>query len=202
VAKNALVLAAVALVGGLWGVLAGMFIAQRMPRKPPVPSSFHLALTYGLTLGIVTGAAMAVVVAMQLQHGGAWMILTIIVVAQPGLHRTWTKTRDRLIGTALGFAIALAVGLVITQTTLVLLAGLLFMAISAFILLESGRPYWQFVTFLTPAIVLVEGAGTDVVATDMARIWFTVLGAAIAVAVLFVFRAVGMTDAPTEVVPS
>lgn len=58
----------------------------------------------------------------------------------------------------------------------------------------SGRPYWHYVTFLTPAVVLVVGASSNVIATDFNRVWSTIVGAALAVGVLLVLGAIGFHD--------
>ena len=84
---NALAVGGVALVGGLWGAGAGAILGRRLPHKKPVGVTTRRAVAFAGIIAAVTGVTMGVVVAMQLQHGGAWILLTILLVAQPGLHR-------------------------------------------------------------------------------------------------------------------
>lgn len=188
---NAVAVGLVTLASGLWGVALGALVAKRVPHKPPQSESMSTAVTFAVTMAIVTGATMAVVVAMQLQHGGAWLVLTLLLVIQPHVHQTWRKTIERSLGTVLGFAIALAAALVVQQESLSIVLALLFIGAAVFVYLDPKRPYWQFVMFLTPGIVLVEGAGENVISTDVARLWFTLLGAAIALVVVAVFHWLG-----------
>lgn len=48
---------------------------------------------------------------MKFQQDGAWVLVTILIVAQPGVHRTWRKAGDRVLGTFIGCAVALVVGI-------------------------------------------------------------------------------------------
>ena len=57
------------------------------------------------------------------------------------------------------------------------------MAVST-VMRARGQAYWRYVAVLTPAIVLMEGAQGDVVGTDVARLVATLVGAAIAMAVI------------------
>ena len=117
VLANAAVVGLVALIGGLWGAGAGSFIGRKVPHIKPRPESLRHAVMFGVTIAVVTGVAMAVVVAMQLQHGGAWLILTLLLVLQPDVKRTWKKSIERVWGTTLGFAIALAIGLLVDDAS-------------------------------------------------------------------------------------
>jgi hypothetical protein len=185
---NAAAVGLVALVGGLWGAGAGSFIGRKVPHIKPRPESLRHAVMFGVTIAVVTGVAMAVVVAMQLQHGGAWLILTLLLVLQPDVQRTWKKSIERVWGTTLGFAIAFAIGLLVHQHAVLLAVGLLFIAGAVYVQLDSKRSYWQFTMVLTPGIVLVEGAGSGVLETDLARLWFTLVGAAIALGIAGLVR--------------
>ena len=201
VLANALVVGGVALVGGLWGAGAGAIVGTRLTHKKPVRASTRRAVTFAVVMATVTGVTMAIVVSMQLQHGGAWILLTIFVVAQPALHQTWSRSLERLLGTVLGFAIALAISQVVKQPAVVVTLGLLFVALAVFLHLDPKRRYWQFTMMLTPGIVLVEGSGSSVVSTDLARLWFTFVGAAIALVVVAILRWALGPDGPAEAHP-
>ena len=47
----------------------------------------------------------------------------------------------------------------------------------ALTLLLTNRPYWQYASLLTLSIVILEG-GENIIATDEARLWATIIGAA------------------------
>ena len=163
---------------------------------PPIPASlpWSIALHFGLILGITCGIAMGVVVAMDLQHGGAWLLLTLILVAQPVMSTAFWKSLSRVLGTALGFVIAFVVSLVAPKGTVPLIIALLCLAIAVYIKLDSAKPYWLFVTFLTPGIVLAEGASGNVLETDEKRLWFTLIGVGIALVVIVIARVLGLRD--------
>ena len=187
---NATVVGGVALAGALWGWIIGAVLGRRVSTPSPTGIPLREAVAFAVIVAVVAGVTTGVVVALQLQHGGAWILLTILLLIQPDYHLSWQRTGHRIIGTVIGFGIALAIGLIISQPTINLLLGMLMLTIAVYLKLDSTRPYWQFVAFLTPGIVLAEGAGGDVVNTDVARLWFTLVGAAIAIAVLVVAKLV------------
>ncbi|MEI8082465.1 MAG: FUSC family protein, partial [Actinomycetes bacterium] len=115
-------------------------------------------------------------------HAGAWLMLTIIVVLQPFVKDGFIKVIHRAAGTILGFIIAFGIASV-TQIPVVLeVLGMVIM-IGAIVIMITKRPYWEYATALTTAIVLLEGANTSVIATDEMRLGATMVGC---VAVLIV----------------
>jgi uncharacterized membrane protein YccC len=71
-------------------------------------------------MAIVTGVTMGIVVATGIGHTGAWILLTMLLVIQPAVHQTFRRSIERALGTVLGFGIALAVALIIGDTTALL----------------------------------------------------------------------------------
>ncbi|MFM1966025.1 MAG: hypothetical protein RL134_1750 [Actinomycetota bacterium] len=185
---NAAIVGVTALIGGLWGVLVGAVLRRKASLPAPAGVPLAVAIKFAVIIAIVSAATMAVVVSQQLQHSGAWIVLTVILLIQPDFHATWQRTGHRIVGTLLGFGIALAIGLIVRQAPVELLIGMLLLTVAVYLKLDSTRPYWQFVAFLTPGIVLAEGAGERVLATDIARLWSTLVGAAIAIAVLVIAK--------------
>jgi len=182
--QNATVLALVSLAGTLWGVVVGVVVMRKRTR-PKVPlTPVNAAIVLGIILAIATGVTMSIVVANNLQNGGAWIILTILVISQPALGATWRKAIERLIGTALGFCIAFAVSLVVPRGWVDLLIALVFFALVAYVKLDSSKHYWQYTMFLTPAVVLTVGSSTNVFSTDVWRVISTVIGAAISMGIV------------------
>jgi hypothetical protein len=187
---NALVVGAVTVIGALWGAGMGRVLARFAPHHTLQPIPVAHAVMFAVTIAVVTGVTMGFVIGLQLQHGGAWILLTILMVSQPALHQTWRKTCQRVVGTALGFLIVLVLSLLHVQNWSAVVLGLVFMAAAVYIKLDSTTAYWQFAMFLTPAIVLLEGASTGVVTTDVARLVYTLIGAAVALGVVVVYRLV------------
>lgn len=196
---DALALGLFVALGGAWGTAFGSFLGLTSPHLPRQTSSWRTAVTYGVLMGIVTGMTMGVVVATGIGHTGAWIVLTILMVVQPRMDETFRKSVNRALGTALGFGIALAVGLLLKDETALLVLGMFFLTLAVYVKMDSRSKYWHFTMFLTPGIVLAEGAGGDVVATDLDRLWASFMGIAIALAVLAVFH---LMDARRQVTPS
>lgn len=206
---NAALTGLVGLLAALWGLLLGRLMGKSTPKPPVDPLPAQQVGYFAWTLAIVLGAATWFVSFLQWQHGGAWFLLTIIVILQPHYADTLTKTLHRAIGTVAGFAIAMVVALVVPWSGLIMLLAVVFMTIAMVLVMRPGAPYWQFVTFLTPAIVLLEGAGSSIVQTDVTRLGFTLLGVAVGLAVIAVLypfkhhadKAAGSEEADAPPVP-
>jgi hypothetical protein len=198
VLADALVLGLFVLLGGLWGTAFGSFLGRKVPRKVPPMSSWTTAVVFAITMAIVTGLTMGIVVATGIGHTGAWIVLTVLMVVQPGLHQTFRKSLERALGTALGFGIALAVALLVSDKTLLLLLGMLFLTLAVYVKIDPRSKYWQFTMFLTPGIVLSEGASGNVRALDIDRLWASLTGIAVALVLLGIFRLLGVRDQEEE----
>lgn len=184
---TALVVAIGALIGCLWGAVPGVIVGRRITRPVLGGLSVPSAWIYAVTLAIVAGGATAFVVARDFQKGGEWLVLTIFIVVQPSVQRTWEKLLHRIGGTAGGFVIVAIVSVLTDSSALLYFLSIAFMVSAVVVKIES-RPYWQYVLMLTPSVVIAEGATTDLLELDVVRLEFTLLGALISFAVLFVFR--------------
>ena len=191
---DALVLGLFALLGGLWGTAFGSLLGRKVPRKVPPLSSWSRAVGFALTMAIVTGVTMGIVVASGIGHTGAWILLTIFLVVQPAMGQTFRKSLERALGTALGFGLTLAAALLVRDQTLLLLMGIVFLTVAVYLKLDPRSTYWQFTTFLTPGIVLAVGSGANVLSLDIDRLGATLVGIAIALGLLVIFRLLGVRD--------
>jgi uncharacterized membrane protein YgaE (UPF0421/DUF939 family) len=126
-----------------------------------------------------------VVVDRDLGHTGGWVILTIVVIVQPALGAGLTKAAQRAAGTVLGFAIAIAIGSILGTGPLLYALGTAFL-MAALVVMLQGRPYWVYAALLTPAIVLLESAGSTVDQVAKERLAATLAGVAITILVLLV----------------
>jgi len=198
---NLLVLGAVCVIAVLWGAVAGTLVGRKVPHPPLTGTSWHSTWVYTVALTLECGIVALIVGQTKFHQDGAWVLLTILMVSQPGMHRTWRKVGDRLLGTFIGFAVALVVGVPLNGHPAALtLAAIVLLGIAGYLML-SGHPYWQFVMFLTPGVVLVVGASSNIVTTDINRVWSTFVGAALAVGVRLVLGAIGVHDRESQVQP-
>jgi uncharacterized membrane protein YccC len=175
-------------------------MAKRIPHRELHPLNSTRAHAFAIVIAVVTGTAMWFVVHFDWKHGGAWFLLTLFVVIQPNMRATWVKALQRGLGTILGFAIAFAISMVITADWLLYLAGVICLGTAAAMYLSPKRSYWQYATFLTPAIVILEGTSSSIVTTDLQRLRFTLLGVLVALVVIAVLslifgRSTRSTDA-------
>ena len=160
----------------LWGLLIVM-VFSRANKPMNIPGiDVKRAQGYGLISGLMVGVAAWFVVQYNLGHSGGWLMLTIVVVLVPFAKDGLSKAASRAFGTCVGFV--LAFGFVsMTDTTWILdliAAGAMVFALT---LLLTNRPYWQYASLLTLSIVILEG-GENIIATDEARLWATIIGAA------------------------
>lgn len=177
---NAFLVFLVMLLSGLWATAVTYLIARKVPSKQRDQLHTPRAVAYAVVLALLVGLATWVSVKFALGHAGGWFILTIAIVLQPFLQAAWKKTIHRSIGTILGFGIAFAIGTFVTEPILLFFFGMVctFLAISFFT--DPKRPYWLYVMFVTPAIVVFEGMGGSITGLARERLWATLGGVAVA----------------------
>ncbi|MDD2817337.1 MAG: FUSC family protein [Candidatus Nanopelagicales bacterium] len=148
---------------------------------------------FALTLGPFVAIAAWVVVHFDLAHGGAWMILTILVIFQPFIQDGMKKAVSRTAGTLGGFLVAIIIAETTNSVTVYYLVGVLSMVLALTFML-IGRPYWQYAVALTMSIVMLEGA-TDLISTAETRLVATVAGAGASVFLMFLLRPLAVRSA-------
>jgi hypothetical protein len=174
---------AVALGSALYVTLV-MFFARRWMHPPALTKLVtERVIAFSSILAVVIGGVTWCVIHFDLGEGGAWIILTILVVFQPYLGTSFAKAGQRILGTALGFVLALIIGLFVSSgPILYVLSIALFVVAGSCMML--GKPYWTFVIFLTPAVVLLTSAGSTVEKTAVLRLEATVVGVIIVLLVM------------------
>ena len=181
----------VALGSALWAAGVGWLLVRHRDRHPSAALGWGRAAGYAAALGLLSAGATWFLVDRQLGHDGAWFVMTLLIILQPSVRDAWSKTLQRAAGTVVGFGLALLTYLVLGRDVVIYLAAAGFLALAVLAWQAWHRPYWQFVAFLTPAIVLFEGASTSVVDTAVARLGFTLLAVVVALAVEGLAIAVG-----------
>jgi hypothetical protein len=175
--------ALVALGASVWATFVMFLLRHRLHQHQHTRLDPQRVMAFSLVLALLVGAATWAVVALDLGHTGGWVILTIVVVFQPSLGAGFTKAAHRAAGTVLGFLIAILVGLLVHSGPLLYLVGTVLL-MAAFMLMLKGRPYWLYATVLTPAIVLLESAGSTVDKVAEERLGATLIGVAVTLIVM------------------
>ena len=174
---------AVVLASSAWAVGVAALLARGHERTRGQRQSWVRTGLYAGVLAVVVGVATAVVVDRGLGHGGGWFVMTLFIVIQPYVQDALRKTAERGLGTVLGFVIAITVIALLPTELLRYVAGSVFAVLAMRALFVQHRPYWQYVTLLTPSVVLLEGAGSNAMGTAWQRLLFTLLGVAVAVSI-------------------
>lgn len=180
---SGLVVVGVVLVGGLWTAFIGRFVVRMVHMKPPKKFAFHTAGYYAAALGILIGVA-SYIAMRWLDPDSWWMILTFYVVVQPYYADAAKRVAARVIGTLAGALLAVViVTLLQDQPAIITILALVLTVAAAWA--NMKLPYWAFVTFLTPAVVLQTTGGSEAIEKSIAeRAAYTLIGAAAAIVVL------------------
>lgn len=184
-----LLLSTLVAISAVWGVLLGWLVSLKLPSPPPVPVQRELAMAYGATLALTTGTVAAVVLTWLPGTTAGWIMLTIFVVfipRAPGnqiVHAMRTRAIHRSAGTVGGVLIAGLIAGVVRSPIPLFILGIILLII-AFEVKFAGRPYWQYVVFLTPAVVFLTGYGMDADRFGLMRLVCTAIGVIIALAAL------------------
>ena len=158
----------------LWVTLVSFLARRWVPSLPLTPLSWARTLIFSAVLAVLVGIATWFVADLHLQHTGGWIILTILVVFQPYLQDGMRKAFARAGGTFLGFLIAILIGLVTSNAVVLYVVGTIFIVVAMYVML-SKRPYWLYATFLTPSVVLFDGANSSVLQTAEERLGATMI---------------------------
>lgn len=196
------------LIGGLWAAVLGLVLTRHLRRAEEDSVPRHVAIGYGIALAVSTGITTFVAAEFFPGTTSPWAVLTILLVLKPRSTDMWLTARHRVGGTLVGAVLAAAVVLVFDVTglpraNLELLLGAVFLMLALSVLLI--RPYWQFVTLLTPAIILLKTSGYDTLSLDVQRVVMTLIGTLLALTVAVVVREVsdrvGRTGQPEQAAP-
>lgn len=186
---------AVAVLGtAAWALLLLWLVRKHLPSLPRHPVGQRRAIWFAVFTAALTGLAAWFVSSRQLEHAGGWFIMTILIVMQPFAKDSFTRSLERGAGTALGFVLAFGIGVLIDgdshQAQVAVAIGLLAL-LAAMYLIITGKRYWIYATALTMAVVLLEGASTSIVQTDVVRLSATLAGVAVVLVIIAVLQPIG-----------
>jgi len=195
----ALITGAVIALGGLWGTAS----ARLLLGKPRMDIERHAigtraTVAYAILMGLLLGVATWAVLTYAKYHQGAWLLLTLIVVLQPSPHDTFVKSLQRLGGTLLGGLIAFVLILADVRSTLALVIGGLLLFGALAVRFVEKRPYWEYMTVLTPAVILLNSPGLDAIRVAEDRVVFTVIATVVSLVIALAIKAVLIRKAPAS----
>lgn len=149
-------------------------------------SRSSLLLRHALRVGFATALAVWLTYRLGIDRG-YWVTLTVLVVLQPYTGATVIKGVQRVVGTVLGGFLAAAIPMVIHDpSAMLVLIPLLAIATVAVLPLNYGL----YAIFLTPTFVLLAEVGAADWTLARVRIVDTILGAGIALAGVWLVRAI------------
>lgn len=156
--------------------------------KPPAPRKNNIIYTVNMT--VLLGLAGYLTSLWHAQVPGGWFAITVVVIIQPHAKAAMTRGIERGAGTILGFLLAIGVATAVKPDFLYYLVGLVFVEIAVLLRFNKDRPYWQYVMFVTPGIVLLSGLPSQVTQFADWRLLANVIAAVICLAVLGLERVI------------
>ncbi|MCW2690114.1 MAG: hypothetical protein JWR37_5004, partial [Mycobacterium sp.] len=183
VVGQALICAGLVVLGGVWAVLLGAVLLRSDSSGPPdpVPAPIAAFYTSALVLLLVPGAFIASTWFLETTAG--WVLLTILIVTRPTYDESRLMIVERGVGTVIGGILAAVVAVVVSNSAVLVLLGTAAMVVAAVLQLLHAR-YALFAAFVTAAIVLLDAERGNVLATDMQRVMYTLVGVALVAAVV------------------
>ena len=176
--------AAVILLAGLASavVLRVMAPGRTFHRPPVVPWPETVVNTTALVVTLFLGTLW--VLTWDRSPVAAWLMVTIIVIAQPSSSVTLWRSAERVIGTAVGAVLAAGVVVLVPFQWLEFVVAFVLL-VSAWSLrlshpiMETGHFYWMYALLWTPAMVIltVPQGGSATLSADGQRVLLTVVAA-------------------------
>ena len=172
-------------IGLAIGAVYGLLLAGRLdPPAPPADTELSpvvVAAILGGTAGLA--AAIAYVIG---DPRADWIPLTVLVVAGTARRGARRRTVDRVVGTVLGVAVAIALGGLGLPSVVLTVLGVVAMVAS----IAVGASYRWTSLLVTLGVVLFAAPGASVPDTAVLRLGYTVAGAAVLAAGAVVARTV------------
>jgi hypothetical protein len=184
-------------LGGLWMAGSARVLFGRISSSVERDQiSARASAAYAIVMGTVLGVAALIVLEHAKYHQGAWLLLTLIIVMQPSPHDSMTKALQRLAGTVAGGAVALVLILVGIEPPYSIILGGVFLFVAFAARFGLKRPYWQYISALTPGVILLDAQGGNGLRVAEERVGFTVIAVVIVVAISLGIKALVLRKAP------
>lgn len=182
-----LAVAMIVTVAGVWAAAVIHLLVTKGKTRPGAQIPQRIALSYGLVLGVFAAACAVAGTLWGSGYRWEWVTLTIYVLADPSGKLDRVKFASRVLGTLGGFVLALILFASAPSEAIILLVALgsLWLALT---LRAGGKPYWIYVVFLTPSVILLDSFGYSQASVADQRLLFTVVGAVLAVTATWVAR--------------
>lgn len=175
------------LLAGLWVALVGALLLRDLEQPATErPTDAELRL-FAVTLGVALGVGTYLVMTLAPRGNAWWILLTILVVIQPGHRQTATRAAQRAGGTVLGGVVAASAVVLVDSRSLLALIALA--AAVASVVAQFRAPYWIFSASLTVALVLLTQPAGRVLRGDLERVAYTMLAAVLVVGLSLAVRA-------------
>lgn len=165
-------------VGGIFPVIVMPFVLRKMkvPHATPQTHTRRESIPYTITITVLATAGTFWSLSMPGQTAGAWLIATIIVLAQVGDVSPLRLTIHRVVGTLIGIGLLTVIIVEVQSITLIYIIGFVF-AIAA-IASKFSPKAWIYFVFVTPAIVcLTASASSQLKDLSVQRVQDTLIGA-------------------------
>jgi Fusaric acid resistance protein-like len=174
-ALSGVALGAAFLAWALVSSVLAMLILRRPIMPAPQRESKVAVLGYAGALTAITFATQGIAVGLDLGHTGGWLVMTPFIVMQPHLRDGWDRALRRAGGTVIGFLFVIALSFVITAPAALYVIAIIAFNLAIYAKLR-GWNYLIYATFLTPAIVILEGISSSLTQTATYRLEATLGG--------------------------
>lgn len=151
---------AIVVGGALGAVVLRVVLRHHHAPRPSPPVAWPDVAVNVVALGVTLLVGTAAVLAWDRGPVASWLMITIVVLAQPTDERTMRRSAQRLFGSLAGSLIAAGFALVLTttwQSAIVTFA--FFIAAWSYRLshpaVEAGHGYWIYTVITTPAMILL-----------------------------------------------
>jgi hypothetical protein len=172
----------------LGAVLTLLVVKKHAPIKIPT-YPLKVNIMYAVNVALLLAAAGYFAALKHQELLGMWAALTVVVVMiEPYAGATTTKALQRAGGTILGFLLAMGISASALPDFLYIAAALIFLEMALLLRFVGSRKYWEYVMFLTPAVVLLSGSPSNVGHVSDDRLYATALAAAACLLLLGIER--------------
>ena len=187
---DALLTGVMALVSILIGGFLVILVVKHPVQKEVTKYSTKVNVVYAVNLAVLLAIAGYATAALHAQVPGVWLAITIVIVLRPYQGDSVMRSIQRGGGTVLGFLLAIGVAYALPQTYIYYLVGLAFVEMAVLIRYQAKRPYWEYIMFITPGVVLLAGTPEQVTHFADARLLASISAIVLCLALMGIERAI------------